>query len=193
MSCLHQPREPSMIARMTAGTLLALTSVVTTAQAASGAGPYYAPPAWSQKLVCTSQANCPRFVVLTDWNNEAVLDRETGLVWQRTPSDQASHRQTAAVECIVSSTGERRGWRLPSLDELTSLHDPTAQQDLKLPAGHPFINVLPNRRYWSTTRSTSFPDNTWTVAYAEALWLSSTSIGEYHHWCVRGAGFGAAH
>lgn len=182
-----------MITRSIAGTLLALTLAATTAHAASGAGPYYASPAWSQKLACTSQANCPRFVVLTDWNNEAVLDRETGLVWQRTPGDQADDRQGAAVQCISSSAGGRRGWRLPSVDELTSLYDPTTPQDLKLPAGHPFINVLPDRRYWSTTRSTSLPDNTWAVAYRELLWLLGTPVGEFHYWCVRGAGFGAAH
>src|SRR5213592_884355 len=43
-------------------------------------GPYYATPSWDQKLVYFQ-----RFICLTDWNNEAVLDRETGLVWQRAP------------------------------------------------------------------------------------------------------------
>src|SRR5206468_5980589 len=43
-------------------------------------GPYYATPSWDQKLVYFQ-----RLICLTDWNNEAVLDRETGLVWQRSP------------------------------------------------------------------------------------------------------------
>jgi hypothetical protein len=42
-------------------------------------GPYYATPSWDQKL------GYQRFICLTDWNNQAVLDRETGLVWQRAP------------------------------------------------------------------------------------------------------------
>ena len=40
-------------------------------------GPYYATPSWDQKLPCSSASNCPRFIVLSNWNSEAVLDRET--------------------------------------------------------------------------------------------------------------------
>ena len=35
---------------------------------------------WDQKFPCATPATCPRFVVLANWNNDAVLDRETGLV-----------------------------------------------------------------------------------------------------------------
>lgn len=69
----------------TAALLLALADFSTTAGAASGAGPHYATPSWSQKLACSSVANCPRFVVLSDWDSDAALDRETGLVWMTTP------------------------------------------------------------------------------------------------------------
>ena len=44
-------------------------------------GPYYALPAWDQKKAAVN-----RFVVLTNWNSQAVLDKETGLVWERTPA-----------------------------------------------------------------------------------------------------------
>jgi hypothetical protein len=43
-------------------------------------GSYYANPSWDQELPAAQ-----RFIVLSNLNNEAVLDRETGLVWQRTP------------------------------------------------------------------------------------------------------------
>src|SRR5262245_20100473 len=49
-------------------------------------GPYYATPSWDQTVPCTSPSNCPRFVVLANFNSEAVLDRETRLVWERAPS-----------------------------------------------------------------------------------------------------------
>jgi hypothetical protein len=60
-------------------------------------GTYYAIPSWDQKLQRDTQATCPRFVVLSNWNNEAVLDRETGLVWERSRS-----------ELLVSTTSQLR-------------------------------------------------------------------------------------
>ena len=57
--------------------LLAGTAVTASpAQAASGPGPYYAEPAWDRKM------GAGRFLILTNWNSEAVLDKETGLVWE---------------------------------------------------------------------------------------------------------------
>src|SRR2546426_11587461 len=54
--------------------LIVLSSVP--AQAVNGF--YYPAPAWGQKLPGSA-----RFVVLSDWNNEAVFGRGTGLVWQK--------------------------------------------------------------------------------------------------------------
>ena len=43
-------------------------------------GPYYPNPSWDQQIPAPQ-----RFIVLSNWGNAAVLDRETGLVWQRSP------------------------------------------------------------------------------------------------------------
>jgi hypothetical protein len=59
--------------------MFVLQSVHARAQT-TAVGPYLATPARDQKLQCDSLATCPRFVVLSNWNSEAVLDRETGLV-----------------------------------------------------------------------------------------------------------------
>ena len=40
-----------------------------------------------------------------------VLDRETGLVWQRTPSSGTSDWAAARLACRHATTGGRRGWR----------------------------------------------------------------------------------
>ena len=74
----------------TAKLLLMATLILTgaTADAQTTAnGPYYATPSWDQQLGST------RFIVLSNWvdanfpsGGAAVLDRETGLVWQRSPS-----------------------------------------------------------------------------------------------------------
>src|SRR3984893_6524811 len=89
-------------------------------------GPYYATPSWDQKLVYFQ-----RFICVTDWNNEAVLDKETGLVWQRSPlvhNGAGVNFVDAVRACYNADTGARMGWRLPTPEELTSLIDPTQSE-----------------------------------------------------------------
>ena len=83
------------------------------AQTTTAAGPYYATPSWDQQL-----PNATRFVTLSNWNNQAVLDRETGLVWQTTLASGDTDYATASRVCMLSVTGGRAGWRLPTIQEL---------------------------------------------------------------------------
>jgi len=100
-------------------------------------GPYYATPSWDQKLTTN------RFVILANWNNEAVIDRETGLVWERSPDAVQRDWILAQTHCMNRLVGGRKGWRLPGPQELASLIDPTVPgPGPKLPAGHPFTGVL---------------------------------------------------
>ena len=102
----------------------------------TAAGPYYATPSWDQTMPASS-----RFVVLSNFNSEAVLDRETGLVWQRTPQRvTASTIQSDAVQdCSGARTGGRAGWRVPTIYELGSLFDPANLGALPpISIGHPF-------------------------------------------------------
>jgi hypothetical protein len=65
-----------------------------------------------------------RFVVLPDFSNEAVLDRETGLVWERAPNVSPTRYWSDSRQiCVNKNVGGRRGWRLPSIHELASLLD----------------------------------------------------------------------
>src|SRR2546426_2171561 len=80
-------------------------------------GPYYATPSWDQTLPSST-----RFIVLSNMNSDAVLDRETGLVWQRSPIGPLPW-VLATLECIGQTTGNRFGWRLPAVNELRSLFD----------------------------------------------------------------------
>lgn len=92
-----------------------------------------------------------RFKVLEDFDNEAVLDRETGLVWERTAGRVARQGWVRAVtHCYFKSVGGRKGWRLPTIEELSSLLDPI-QLDPALPPGHPFDFVQTHTNYWSMT------------------------------------------
>jgi len=150
-------------------------------------GPYYATPSWDQKLVYFQ-----RFICLTDWNNEAVLDRETGLVWQRAPNSVSVGPTVyleAAGQCWDSGTGGRTGWRLPTPEELMSLVDRT-QSNPALPAGHPFQNVLMNPVYWSASvdvpLTVSKPGSGLPVKIEEGRVASASTDTVLGVWCVRG-------
>jgi hypothetical protein len=135
-----------------------------------------------------------RFICLTDWNNEAVLDRETGLVWQRTPIEFRSPGtfwRSAAFACYSAQTGNRMGWRLPTADELASLIEPT-QSSPALPAGHPFQQILALRGYWtaspaSTNNNPSAEDLAFYVIFAGNGQVTDDLKSNNHLvWCVRG-------
>jgi hypothetical protein len=100
------------------------------------------PPAWSQKLRAddgdANGCNSSRFKCVLD--NEAVLDKETGLVWERSPRNYQGSWVVAKWQCWASNTGGREGWRLPTVSEIDSLKEYCAITDRILPCGHPFIN-----------------------------------------------------
>jgi hypothetical protein len=110
--------------------------------APSAAGPYFASPAWGQTL-----APNVRFVILTNFNSDAVRDRETGLVWARRNvaswnfSFLAMSWHDAEASCRLLVVGNRRGWRIPTITELQTLVDPSSPliSGLMLPTGHPFF------------------------------------------------------
>jgi hypothetical protein len=148
-------------------------------------GPYYAVPSWNQKLACDSIANCPRFIVLSNWDNAAVLDRETGLVWQRVPSTNATQWAQGHTFCRASPTGGRFGWRLPRIEELFTLKEPGATAPPFLPAGHPFTVQLAD--YWSANTNDSNTLNAWFIRLSvEAAPLQENKGLTKLHWCVRG-------
>ena len=151
------------------------------AQAASGNGPYYAEPSWSQKLPAAT-----RFVVLTDWNSEAVLDRNTGLVWEKSPDTAFRRWSDAGRVCINKNVGGQKGWRLPAIAELASLIDPaTAPPGPTLPPGHPFTNVQ-NLIYWSASTLADSPENAWIVVFASGDVAPCNKLDPFNSWCVRG-------
>jgi hypothetical protein len=144
---------------------------------------------WDKKI-----DNPQRFKVLADFNGDAVLDRETGLVWERKP-DQLSLGSWAFIdeECLANFTGQRLGWRPPAIEELLSLMAPL--QPDKLPAGHPF-DLGPERRsiprtFWAMSTNNVQPANNNFAFYANfepgGSFSSDPKISGLHRfWCVRG-------
>lgn len=138
--------------------------------ATTAIGPYYATPSWDQKLACTAASNCPRFVVLSNWidsdfpsGGAAILDRETGLVWQRSPGTSQTEQSNAQVNCANEGTGGRGSWRVPSYQELASLFEYTGQFG-NLPTGHPFQNLQAGN-YWSYNQYQNATSG-WMISFA---------------------------
>lgn len=153
--------------------------VSTPAQAANGIGPYYATPSWDQTLPAAT-----RFIVLTNMNSEAVLDRETGLVWEKVPSTSEFVWPSASIHCVQLSLGGRKGWRLPSIQELASLVDPTAINP-SLPSGHPFT-VPSSFFYWSASTFAGNSSVAWSVFFDNGLLGGNEKPNALLAWCVRG-------
>jgi hypothetical protein len=190
----QQRRRSGMILGVLAlGLLAGAALTVGPAQAVDAIGPYYAEPAWDRKM-----APVNRFVVLTDWNSEAVLDKETGLVWERSINVIGGPLHSwsdARLSCPAHITGNRTGWRLPSVHELASLVDPSqvGLAPVALPPGHPFLDILDTNVYWSATSDaiTRQPDGrfatAWTVNFVNGFLSPLVPKGVTALvWCVRG-------
>ena len=127
-----------------------------------------------------------RFVILPAFNSDAVLDKETGLVWEKSPQTTSAKWSVARRTCIEKSVGGQKGWRLPSMPELHSLVDPTiAPPGPTLPPGHPF-QAVQSAVYWSETRVGEDPTGAWAVHFGlggGAVFIKWTHAVQV--WCVR--------
>jgi hypothetical protein len=119
-------------------------------------------------------------------NNAAVLDKETGLVWERSPAPTFHTWSSAVVECTGRTTGNRKGWRLPSVHELASLVDPSVTPGPTLSLDHPFVGVL-SADYWSASSYADHPSSAWSVFFDNgAVNFNIDKTVPVHAWCVRG-------
>lgn len=136
-------------------------------------------PSWSEKISAEK-----RFKLVLD--QEAVLDMETGLVWEKAPSESRTDWNYARSSCLVKVVARRQGWRLPTYEELTSLMDNTILTPA-LPAGHPFQNIDGTGRYHYWTITDWSGDNVLTVSMHNFGALRSyRKVSQHYSWCVRG-------
>jgi len=150
------------------------------------------PPFWDNQI-----NNSTRFKVLNDFNNAAVYDKETGLVWEQSPLHPAGEETgvrtwvVAQADCNVKIVGNRRGWRLPTVQELASLLDPSNPNgNPDLTVGHPFSNVQ-SSTYWSATTNVDLTSSAWAVDFSDADNPSGgvggiTKNVSLSVWCVHG-------
>ncbi|MDL2121716.1 MAG: DUF1566 domain-containing protein [Deltaproteobacteria bacterium] len=123
------------------------------------------PPTWSQKLDSTdgdptTGCNSSRFECVM--GGEAVLDKETGLVWAKNANIVGTKTWLVAmIYCRTLIIAGRKGWRLPTVEELASLVD-TTQNSPVLPSEHPFDNVQ-SGGHWSSTTFAGDTGEAWNV------------------------------
>ena len=185
---MNVSRFVTQLGYSTLGAVLFLITMATTPAAAQAVAPASTSEntSWDQQLRCDTDAHCSRFTVLEKFDGAAVLDQETGLVWEQSPSTELKVWGKAQLRCTQLVTGGRGGWRLPTVQELGTLVD-LSVPGFSLPAGHPFANIQPFL-YWSATTTAIVPGAAWFVRfdnrtdYANNISQNAT----LQVWCVRG-------
>jgi hypothetical protein len=169
-----------MTNKLSSGILSLITLVPVPAPASAGS-----PPSWDKVI----KKGSSRFKVLKQFSNEAVLDKETGLVWERSPDATERSWNGSLRYCFGKQVGGRMGWRTPGIEELASLID-TTQSNPALPEGHPFIGVPTTAcSYWSATTRMGVPTSAWLLECSVGAVSNSgdKSGNEDPVWCVRGS------
>lgn len=127
--------------------------------------------------------------------DQAVLDLETGLVWERKPQNPngAPDFVTSVQYCSNLDLGGRKGWHLPTIGQLTSLVDTSVASTVKLPNGHPFLNVSADGFYFALPPGFSwgvvsvglvfFGTGQATISFSPGC--TDGGCGSEHQWCVR--------
>ena len=141
------------------------------------------------------QINNPsRFKVFNQFNGigEAVLDNETGLVWEQFPSTTPRTWFQAFEDCYKKvaggRVGRRMGWRLPAVEELASLVDPN-RGNPALPNGNPFDLPPPPKKdnfYWSANTIADTTFAAWIVKIDTGGLAGAGKGTNAFVWCVRG-------
>ena len=120
--------------------------------------------------------------------NEAVTDRQTGLMWIKNASlldlplswGEALH---TIKELNKSDLYGYHNWKIPNRKELFSLmsHDTI---NPSLPIGNPFTNVF-NGYYWTSSTCARLPNQAWYVHLGGARVFKGMKHGSYMVWPVR--------
>jgi hypothetical protein len=137
------------------------------------------PPTWDQILPADDSTtpdgcNSSRFKCVMGGN--AVVDKETGLVWEKLPDTSTRQWPAASGVCFSKTVFNRSGWRLPTIEELATLWP--------LPVGHPFTIV--QSYYWSATTN-AITDSGYVVNFgAGGGIVGRDKLALLNVWCVRG-------
>ena len=146
-------------------------------------------PSWDQTLDASNGdavTGCDSTRFKCVMRGTAVLDKQTGLVWEQSPLTTTHTWVDARRQCIRRVVGGQMGWRLPSIQELASLvvpGNPAGGPDL--PAGHPFSNVQ-SFIYWSAATNVDSHTGAWFVIFVNGNVNTVSKTVSGFVWCVRG-------
>jgi hypothetical protein len=91
-------------------------------------------------------------------DDNEVLDRQTGLIWQRAIAEIVTYEETHEyAERVVRETG--RAWRVPTIDELASLVD----RGRCRPASE--FPGMTSTLFWSSSPYVGYTDFGWYVSF----------------------------
>jgi len=136
---------------------------------------------WDQNLPSSA-----RFTVLSAFGGAAVLDNNTGLVWEQAPDANARTWSNATSYCVNKTVGGAVGWRLPSVIELKSVQDPSLPEPL-VPTS--IFSGVQSSAYWSATTAGGDATSAWTVFFTTSpsnVIIGVKSTVSLPSWCVRG-------
>ena len=123
---------------------------------------------------------------------EAVLDKQTGLIWARNTEilEKRLPWQEAVKFCQNVEIGGQKGWRLPTRDELITLLD-TSTSAPALPEGQPFTKLREfeygkgDYCYWTSTEYEGNSNNAWQVRFNIGRVNDSLKLLDCGIWPVR--------
>lgn len=119
-----------------------------------------------------------------DVAKSVVVDGRTGLVWQ---DDTAAASTTATwgnaiTTCEALSLGGYTDWRLPTINELKSIRDTSANS----PAINSVFTNTASGYYWSSTTYAADTSFAWDVVFSHGYVYANTKTSSYYVRCVRG-------
>lgn len=143
-------------------------------------------PCGGSKLGGQTFSGADRFVPVL--YGVAYCDRETGIVWETSPSVSVFNWAGAISHCTTREVGGRKGWALPMREQLASLMEINSVLclggGLCLPDVHPFQNVQ-SANYWSASTTGGTPTFAWLVNYFLGGVFVIKLEGKGLAWCVR--------
>lgn len=113
----------------------------------------------------------------------AVLDKNTGLVWEQAPDAAPRAWADATHYCVNKAVGGTVGWRLPSVVELKSVQDPSLPPPF-VPAS--VFTGIQSVAYRSATTRAANPTLAWVVFFDNGTVFDAPHATPGHAWCVRG-------